>query len=45
MTSHHFLKGKDGSRMVAPGQLKSLGTDAFIAFGFERSREVECGSK
>tara|TARA_B100001769_G_scaffold56953_1_gene41449 strand:+ start:333 stop:458 length:126 start_codon:yes stop_codon:yes gene_type:complete len=41
MTSHHFLKGKDGSRMVAPGQLKSLGTDAFIAFEFELIREVK----
>ena len=40
LISHHFPKGEAGSRLIAPGQLKSLGTDAFIAFGFELSREV-----
>ena len=28
----NFLRGKEEKRLIAPGQLKSLGTDAFIAF-------------
>jgi hypothetical protein len=34
-----FCKEGDG-KLVAPGQSKSLGTDAFIAFSSEPSREV-----
>ena len=39
MINTHLLKGRRGS-LIAPGQLKSLGTDAFIAFGSEPNRKV-----
>ena len=36
---------KEEAREAEPGQSKSLGTDAFIAFGSEPSREVRRGIK
>ena len=45
LISHHSFFREALGELIAPGQLKSLGTDAFIAFGSELSREVREGSE
>ena len=40
LISHRCFLREVKGELIAPGQLKSLGTDAFIAFGSEPNREV-----